>query len=54
MFLKPHDTFESPTIGKGWTDAFCERFSAGVNEDHHSSEMGLATTMAHELGHNVG
>lgn len=54
QLIVPVDTFENPTIGKGWTDAFCESYSAGVNEDHQDNALGLATTMTHEMGHNVG
>ena len=32
----------------------CNTFSNGVCEDHKDSHLGVATTMAHELGHNLG
>ena len=34
--------------------AMCNTFSNGVCEDHKDSHLGVATTMAHELGHNLG
>ena len=49
-------TFEDiGTIGKAWVGTICRGGSSvGVNEDHASEVVGLATTMAHEMGHNLG
>lgn len=53
--VMPENTWsDTSTLGKAWTSALCGTFSNGVNEDHRDSHLGVATTMAHELGHNLG
>ena len=53
--VMPENTWrDTQTLGKAYTEAMCGSFSNGVNEDHKDSHLGVATTMAHELGHNLG
>ncbi|XP_029435339.1 disintegrin and metalloproteinase domain-containing protein 15 isoform X2 [Rhinatrema bivittatum] len=47
--------FKGSTVGMASQSSMCspER-SGGVNVDHSVSILGVASTMAHELGHNLG
>uniref|UniRef100_A0AAV2MLG7 Disintegrin and metalloproteinase domain-containing protein 19-like n=1 Tax=Knipowitschia caucasica TaxID=637954 RepID=A0AAV2MLG7_KNICA len=47
--------FQGTTIGLAPLKAMCSDFqSGGVNTDHSESAVGVAATMAHEMGHNFG
>ncbi|KAF3704093.1 Disintegrin and metalloproteinase domain-containing protein 8 [Channa argus] len=46
--------FETDTVGLANKFAMCTVNSAGVNQDHHDNLIGLASTIAHEMGHNFG
>ncbi|XP_077992378.1 zinc metalloproteinase-disintegrin-like NaMP isoform X2 [Glandiceps talaboti] len=48
-------TFEGSTVGMASLGGMCssER-SAGVNEDHGLHPADVASTMTHEIGHNIG
>ncbi|XP_043534817.1 disintegrin and metalloproteinase domain-containing protein 8a isoform X2 [Chiloscyllium plagiosum] len=46
--------FEGTTVGLATKSAMCTSLSGGVNEDHSSNPLGLASTIAHEMGHNFG
>ncbi|XP_029977646.1 zinc metalloproteinase-disintegrin-like jararhagin [Sphaeramia orbicularis] len=46
--------FEGDTVGLANKFAMCTGNSGGVNQDHHTSPIGLASTIAHEMGHNFG
>ncbi|KAM4747850.1 disintegrin and metalloproteinase domain-containing protein 19 isoform 2-T2 [Rhinophrynus dorsalis] len=59
----PHDnaqlitgrTFHGTTIGLAPLQAMCSAYqSGGVNMDHSDNAIGVAATMAHEIGHNFG
>ncbi|XP_038957189.1 disintegrin and metalloproteinase domain-containing protein 8 isoform X4 [Rattus norvegicus] len=58
----PHDNvqlitgvdFIGTTVGLAKVSALCSRHSGAVNQDHTRSAIGVASTMAHELGHNLG
>nr|XP_046262723.1 disintegrin and metalloproteinase domain-containing protein 19 [Scatophagus argus] len=59
----PHDNaqlitgrgFQGTTIGLAPLKAMCSDYqSGGVNTDHSESAVGVAATMAHEMGHNFG
>lgn len=58
----PHDNvqlitgvdFIGTTVGLAKVSALCSRHSGAVNQDHTKSSIGVASTMAHELGHNLG
>ncbi|OCT86262.1 hypothetical protein XELAEV_18019954mg [Xenopus laevis] len=59
----PHDnaqlitgrSFYGTTIGLAPLQAMCSVYqSGGVNMDHSNNAIGVAATMAHELGHNFG
>ncbi|ERE77988.1 disintegrin and metalloproteinase domain-containing protein 8 [Cricetulus griseus] len=58
----PHDNvqlitgvdFIGTTVGLAKVSALCSRHSGAVNQDHTRSPIGVASTMAHELGHNLG
>ncbi|XP_048419517.1 disintegrin and metalloproteinase domain-containing protein 8-like isoform X1 [Stegostoma tigrinum] len=62
LFKKRHDNaqfvtgigFEGTTVGLATKSAMCSYQSGGVNEDHNSNPIGLASTIAHEMGHNLG
>ncbi|KAF7664059.1 hypothetical protein LDENG_00191100 [Lucifuga dentata] len=46
--------FSGDTVGLANKFAMCTENSGGVNQDHHSNAIGLASTIAHEMGHNFG
>ncbi|XP_025069661.1 disintegrin and metalloproteinase domain-containing protein 19 [Alligator sinensis] len=47
--------FRGTTVGLAPLMAMCSDFqSGGVNMDHSSSAIGVAATIAHEMGHNFG
>ncbi|XP_078055738.1 disintegrin and metalloproteinase domain-containing protein 8a isoform X3 [Mustelus asterias] len=47
-------SFEGSTVGLATKSAMCSYQSGGVNEDHNRNPIGLASTIAHEMGHNLG
>ncbi|KAJ3587677.1 hypothetical protein NHX12_011274 [Muraenolepis orangiensis] len=48
-------SFKGTTIGLAPLKAMCSDYqSGGVNADHSDSAVGVAATMAHEMGHNFG
>ncbi|XP_042195894.1 disintegrin and metalloproteinase domain-containing protein 19 [Callorhinchus milii] len=63
LAMKKHDnaqlvtgiTFNGTTIGLAPLMGMCSDYqSGGVNMDHSDSAIGVAATMAHEMGHNFG
>nr|XP_055032462.1 zinc metalloproteinase-disintegrin-like jararhagin isoform X2 [Misgurnus anguillicaudatus] len=46
--------FLDDTVGLANRFAMCTENSAGVNQDHNQNPLGLASTIAHEMGHNMG
>ncbi|XP_069510028.1 disintegrin and metalloproteinase domain-containing protein 19 isoform X2 [Ambystoma mexicanum] len=47
--------FQGTTIGLAPLLAMCSVYqSGGVNMDHSDNSVGIASTMAHEMGHNFG
>lgn len=54
-FVSSKFNFDSGVVGKALKGPICTyEYSGGVNTDH-SSVIGLvATTVAHEMGHNFG
>ncbi|KAK9529996.1 hypothetical protein VZT92_011536 [Zoarces viviparus] len=46
--------FDGDTVGLANKFAMCTGNSGGVNQDHHDNPIGLASTIAHEMGHNFG
>ncbi|XP_071896359.1 disintegrin and metalloproteinase domain-containing protein 8 isoform X13 [Anas platyrhynchos] len=46
--------FYDTTVGLAKKLAMCTRDSGGVNQDHSMDPIGAASTMAHEMGHNLG
>ncbi|KAM7421753.1 hypothetical protein PAMA_015744 [Pampus argenteus] len=47
--------FDGTTVGMASQSSMCSRDrSGGVNVDHLVSVLGIASTIAHELGHNLG
>ncbi|KAM3914024.1 disintegrin and metalloproteinase domain-containing protein 8 [Leptodactylus fuscus] len=46
--------FEGSTVGLATKLAMCTSDSGGVNQDHSANPIGAASTMAHEMGHNLG
>ncbi|XP_007572999.1 zinc metalloproteinase-disintegrin-like 2d [Poecilia formosa] len=46
--------FSDDTVGLANKFAMCTVNSGGVNQDHHSNPLGLASTIAHEMGHSFG
>lgn len=46
--------FDGDTVGLANKFAMCTENSGGVNQDHHRDAIGLASTIAHEMGHNFG
>ncbi|XP_073445043.1 zinc metalloproteinase-disintegrin-like MTP9 [Dendrobates tinctorius] len=59
---KPHDNaqfitdvdFDGSTVGLATVSAMCESKSAGVSQDHSSVAASVGSTVAHEMGHNLG
>ncbi|ELW62434.1 Disintegrin and metalloproteinase domain-containing protein 15 [Tupaia chinensis] len=59
----PHDSaqlvtgasFSGPLVGMAIQNSICSPdFSGGVNMDHSTSILGVASSIAHELGHSLG
>ncbi|XP_006861583.1 PREDICTED: disintegrin and metalloproteinase domain-containing protein 15 isoform X2 [Chrysochloris asiatica] len=59
----PHDSaqlvtatsFSGPMVGMAIQNSICSPdFSGGVNMDHSTSILGIASSIAHELGHSLG
>ncbi|KAM4861726.1 disintegrin and metalloproteinase domain-containing protein 15 isoform 3-T3 [Thomomys bottae] len=59
----PHDSaqlvtdvsFSGPMVGMSIQNSICSPdFSGGVNMDHSTSTLGVASSIAHELGHSLG
>lgn len=58
----PHDNvqlitgidFAGTTVGLARVSAMCSQNSGAVNQDHSSNPIGVASTLAHEMGHNLG
>ncbi|KAM6956337.1 disintegrin and metalloproteinase domain-containing protein 8a [Aplochiton taeniatus] len=46
--------FVGTTVGLATTSAMCTSSSGAVNEDHNPNPIGVASTLAHEMGHNLG
>ncbi|XP_038590920.1 zinc metalloproteinase-disintegrin-like atrase-A [Micropterus salmoides] len=46
--------FVGDTVGLANKFAMCTENSGGVNQDHQDNPIGLASTIAHEMGHNFG
>ncbi|XP_061646453.1 disintegrin and metalloproteinase domain-containing protein 8a isoform X2 [Phyllopteryx taeniolatus] len=46
--------FEGTTVGLANTNAMCTSSSGAVNEDHNNNAIGVSSTIAHEMGHNLG
>nr|XP_035125479.1 disintegrin and metalloproteinase domain-containing protein 8 isoform X1 [Callithrix jacchus] len=59
---RPHDNvqlitavdFTGDTVGFAKVSAMCSHSSGAVNQDHSKNPVGVACTMAHEMGHNLG
>ncbi|KAF7708513.1 disintegrin and metalloproteinase domain-containing protein 15 isoform X5 [Silurus meridionalis] len=49
------ESFDGTTVGMASQSSMCTKDrSGGVNVDHLVSVLGVASTVAHELGHNLG
>ncbi|XP_026873436.2 disintegrin and metalloproteinase domain-containing protein 8a [Electrophorus electricus] len=46
--------FEGSTVGLAPVSVMCSHNSGAVNEDHSDNSIGVASTIAHEMGHNLG
>ncbi|XP_066879799.1 disintegrin and metalloproteinase domain-containing protein 8 isoform X2 [Kogia breviceps] len=46
--------FAGTTVGLAKVSAMCSQDSGAVNQDHSPNPIGVASTMAHEMGHNLG
>ncbi|ROL49548.1 Disintegrin and metalloproteinase domain-containing protein 8 [Anabarilius grahami] len=46
--------FDGSTVGLATMNAMCSPSSGAVNEDHNSNPIAVASTVAHEMGHNLG
>uniref|UniRef100_A0A672JW38 ADAM metallopeptidase domain 8a n=1 Tax=Sinocyclocheilus grahami TaxID=75366 RepID=A0A672JW38_SINGR len=46
--------FEGTTVGLASVNAMCSPSSGAVNEDHNKNPIAVASTIAHEMGHNLG
>lgn len=46
--------FEGSIVGLATKLAMCTGDSGGVNQDHSINPIGAASTVAHEMGHNLG
>ncbi|KAK2896714.1 hypothetical protein QQF64_005746 [Cirrhinus molitorella] len=62
LMRKKHDNahfvtavdFEGSTVGLATMYAMCSPSSGAVNEDHNTNPIAVASTIAHEMGHNLG
>ncbi|XP_044790844.2 disintegrin and metalloproteinase domain-containing protein 8 isoform X7 [Bubalus bubalis] len=46
--------FTGTTVGLAKVSSMCSQSSGAVNQDHSQNPIGVASTMAHEMGHNLG
>ncbi|XP_058049974.1 zinc metalloproteinase-disintegrin-like 2d [Ahaetulla prasina] len=47
--------FDGPVVGLGYLGTLCKpKHSAAIVQDHSKITFSIASTMAHELGHNLG
>ncbi|XP_023977258.1 disintegrin and metalloproteinase domain-containing protein 8 isoform X1 [Physeter macrocephalus] len=46
--------FAGTTVGLARVSTMCSQDSGAVNQDHSPNPIGVASTMAHEMGHNLG
>uniref|UniRef100_A0A8C1KLK0 ADAM metallopeptidase domain 8a n=1 Tax=Cyprinus carpio TaxID=7962 RepID=A0A8C1KLK0_CYPCA len=46
--------FQGSTVGLATMYAMCSPSSGAVNEDHNENPIAVASTIAHEMGHNLG
>ncbi|XP_053524413.1 disintegrin and metalloproteinase domain-containing protein 8 [Artibeus jamaicensis] len=46
--------FTGDTVGLAKVSSMCSPHSGAVNQDHSTNPIGVACTMAHEMGHNLG
>lgn len=46
--------FTGTTVGLAKVATMCSKYSGSVNQDHSRNPVGVAVTMAHEMGHNLG
>lgn len=46
--------FLGDTVGLANKLAMCTGSSGAVNQDHNRNPIGVASTIAHEMGHNLG
>ncbi|XP_050957990.1 disintegrin and metalloproteinase domain-containing protein 8 [Labeo rohita] len=46
--------FEGSTVGLATMHAMCSLSSGAVNEDHNKNPIAVASTITHEMGHNLG
>uniref|UniRef100_A0A2I2ZMA1 ADAM metallopeptidase domain 8 n=1 Tax=Gorilla gorilla gorilla TaxID=9595 RepID=A0A2I2ZMA1_GORGO len=46
--------FTGTTVGFARVSAMCSHSSGAVNQDHSKNPVGVACTIAHEMGHNLG
>uniref|UniRef100_A0A671LIK3 Disintegrin and metalloproteinase domain-containing protein 8-like n=1 Tax=Sinocyclocheilus anshuiensis TaxID=1608454 RepID=A0A671LIK3_9TELE len=46
--------FAGSTVGLATVYAMCSPSSGAVNEDHNKNPIAVASTIAHEMGHNLG
>ncbi|XP_056650703.1 disintegrin and metalloproteinase domain-containing protein 8 isoform X2 [Monodelphis domestica] len=46
--------FEKTTVGLARVASMCTAGSGAVNQDHNDNPIGVASTIAHEMGHNLG
>ncbi|XP_061259916.1 disintegrin and metalloproteinase domain-containing protein 8 isoform X3 [Bos javanicus] len=46
--------FTGTTVGLAKVSTMCSSSSGAVNQDHNQNPIGVASTMAHEMGHNLG
>ncbi|XP_038641610.1 zinc metalloproteinase-disintegrin-like BjussuMP-1 isoform X2 [Scyliorhinus canicula] len=49
-----HVDFTGDTIGLAQVSAMCTGGSGAINQDHQGNVHGVASTIAHEMGHNLG
>ncbi|KAJ8406727.1 hypothetical protein AAFF_G00296430 [Aldrovandia affinis] len=46
--------FLGDTVGLAQTSSMCSGTSGAINQDHNINAIGVASTIAHEMGHNLG
>ncbi|XP_051773807.1 disintegrin and metalloproteinase domain-containing protein 8a [Ctenopharyngodon idella] len=54
LIIRSAVDFVGTTVGLATMNAMCSPSSGAVNQDHNNNPIAVASTVAHEMGHNLG